>query len=235
MTLEEFRMIESVVPCGIQRLREANVSEEDIAIVASRDIYEAMQHFSEHNFGVNILDFHATYCGYNIYIIEQDVNEVFAPAVQNGFFTQFNAGQLNDGDVIIIESDDGTDHVYTKEEADGPAIFFKDAELTVRQAHQNMRSEYTVASGLMDRNGRMYNRFSPTWELEYSTDWLPIDAGSFTSTLEQQLEAVASTISGGARAPVGAKKPPREKKLTSEDTRELDEFLGSFKVLESAT
>ena len=76
-------------------------------------------------------------------------------------------------------------------------------------------------------------RYTFTWG---EPGWSAIEESILAGVDGMIRESIVSTVMG-AETPTssGTKKRVRQKKLTPADTKELDEFLGSFKILESAT
>lgn len=245
MTFGQLADMERQVAEGIRRLNEANVNDEDICIIMSRDVYEMA---AQELLAFNVFDFRVAYRGHDVFLVEHTSNPMFTPAIkryQTGL--DFDSEQIGIGTFIICESgDDGSLCTYMKTQTH-PAIF-RETGLTVHQAHQTERVAFYDRLNMVNGNGRIYApefsgermtvpaeppRYTVAWG---EPGWSAIEESICAGVDEMIRESIVSTVMG-AETPTssGVKKRVRQKKLTPEDTKELDEFLESFKILESAT
>lgn len=221
MTNEEYEVMERQIPDAIWRLKSAGIDNDSIAIIMSQDVYEMAGGRGGNILTVGMCDLRVTYWGCDVYIVDQAGYSIFSPAIKR-FPTdsEINLDLIGTGHFVISESgsNDGAFLVYMKDQ-DSQSIF-RDAGFTVRRPKQIL---------FADRPWRRPYRTIPN-------DWLSSDnyyrADYVCAFAMQEPDEINAK----------KKKDPQVKdwdeRITPDDTKELDEFLGSLMrngALEPAT
>lgn len=266
MTTEEYRAMEYEALYNLQRFHNLGINGDNIAFVMSRDVYLAAS--AEANTVCRAADYsengeqtgmRSVYHGYDIFIINEESRSTFQPAIKGFRVEGANYYQLSLGDIVLSEVSEEDPHVYNKTQLD--PLVFNATGLTVHRQYERVASgRVTFADRLRAGQERArqqwqareiyeplfdQNRNGWTQYISSQPDFLsrPIMEGFSIEEFERQLNEVAAMTRQGAESSMPKKKksPPKkdwDERLTSEDTKELDEFLNSLArkgTLESAT
>lgn len=242
MTIEEYKLMERQAMEALQRARESVVSA-DIGILMNREVYETAKSEGSPAYAVSVQNFHELYWGHEIYVINEDVPRIFAPAIIR-FSENCDLRKSDAGGFLVSGSHDGTLHLYARSTLE--PVFFRDTGLTVHQANrtERMTSEDQVCAGegqgLWQRE--YVGRYMPSLDLEQYVPQLTV------YELRKELDEVLSSLQKPLLSKRWKKNPPQtakappvkdwDERITPEDTKELDEFLNSLAgkgVLEPAT
>lgn len=237
MTEVTYRALSEAAVEEIAKLSELGVRPEDIVMVTTQDVFWAASAYEPFwclNHNIQALAAAAKFCEYDVGVINEDTGTMFRAAIKG--MRSFNG--MKPGTLIVVSDEDknGQAHIYSMEERGWLTTQFRDTGLTISFGYNHERvmasadaAAETVADMLMNELpftpgvAAQAPEFDPE-SMFLNYQWVPSQFEHFQIPETPKARNISS-VRIKSKKPVDAKP----------DTTAIDEFLGSFKVLKSAT
>lgn len=230
MTTEEYGFAEAEALRNLQRIRSLGVSGDNIAFVMSNDVFLSALRKTDHICGAVDYEENGTMAGvrtvyhrYDIFIINEQSELAFQPAVKGFQIDCFDYDQLSLGDIVLHETVGEEPHIFSK--LSNEFSEFADTGLTVRRPYEPVSNSRAALK--IWRHVDPVQDWLPRWEpyesLSQQFSWEMDRAFDEAYNIVQKY---VSTLKNKKRTPC---KDDWDERLTKEDTRELDEFLDSLR------
>lgn len=236
MTEVTYRALSEAAFEEMARLSALGVRSEDIVMVATQDVFWAASVYESRwclNHNVQELTVAAKFYGHDVGVINEDAETMFKAAIKGLYGSQ----DMEPGTLMAID-DDNQVRIYAMERSNGRTTQLRDIGLTVSFGYGREMAAAETATDVAARavadmllkdplfapTTDMFRYTEPTFATEYDRQWTP---SPFTQFLIQDSQKTRTISSVSIK--------PKKKAEVQPDTTALDEFLGSFKVLKSAT
>ena len=236
MTEVTYRALAEAAFEEISRLSALGVRSEDIVMVVTQDVFWAASVYESRwclNHNVQELTVAAKFYGHDVGAINEEAGTIFRAAIKGLYGSQ----DMEPGTLMVID-DDNQARIYAMERSNGRTTQLRDMGLTVSFGYGREMATAATATDVAARavadmlledplfapTTDMFRYMEPTLATGYDRQWAP---SPFTQFLIQD--------SPKARTIGSVNIKPKKKAEVQPDTTALAEFLGSFKVLKSAT
>ena len=236
MTEVTYRALSEAAFEEMARLSALGVRSEDIVMVVTQDVFWAASVYESRwclNHNVQELTVAAKFYGHDVGVINEEADTMFRAAIKGLYGSQ----DMEPGTLMVID-DDNQARIYAMERSNGRTTQLRDIGLTVAFGYDREMATAATTTDVAARavadmlledplfapTANMFRYMEPTFATGYDRQWAP---SPFTQFLIQDSPKTRTIGSVSIK--------PKKKAEVQPDTTALDEFLGSFKVLKSAT
>lgn len=215
MTIAEYEAVEANFDSNIYRFGNTD----NVVAIMSRDVFNAAMCYGNgsHIGYLGAGDVRAKYQGYDVYVIEQNVENILAPAIKWNINTR-DIGFVQENDYMIAKDDEaGVWDIYSCDVAGERNFTFRKTDLTVRAPMLSVEGLQCDSSYYIPSSYEISYVFEPD-----SLRFCSTSDTSFLSWLDRQ-------VSGA----IGYHQTENDDCDDGKDEeKELDEFLNSFKIID---
>lgn len=236
MTEVTYRTLSEAAFEEIAKLSALGVRSEDIVMVITQDVFWAASVYETRwclNHNVQELTVSAKFYGHDVGVINEESETMFRAAIKGLYDSQ----DMDDGALVVIDSDSRNQaDVYIMERSSGHTTQLRDTGLTVSFGYNQEAATTMSIDVAADAAAELLQEplfmikpdlskyFEPLYTTGLNYQWVPSQFEHFQLYEEPKTRAIGSACI-----------KPKKKVEAKPDTSALDEFLSSFKVLESAT